>query len=123
MSKILIVDDDVNACILLKSFLEETDHDVIVSYNGEDALEKVKNLNPDIMLLDINMPGIDGMEVLRRVRLYNKRIGIIMVTGIKDESEAKEAIKKGADDYITKPVDYDHLNECILVDLTMRKKK
>ena len=123
MSKILIVDDDVNACILLKSFLGEMDHDVIVSYNGEDALEKVKNLNPDIMLLDISMPGIDGMEVLRRVRQFNDKIGIIMVTGIKDESEAKEAIKKGADDYITKPVDYDHLNECILVDLTMRKKK
>ncbi len=123
MSKILIVDDDANACILLKSFLEEMSHDVIVSYNGEDALEKVKNLNPDIMLLDINMPGIDGMEVLRRVRQFNDKIGIIMVTGIKDESEAKEAIKKGADDYITKPVDYDHLNECILVDLALRNKK
>ena len=123
MSKILVVDDDVNACILLKSFLEEIDHDVIVSYNGEDALEKVKNLEPDIMLLDISMPGIDGMEVLRRVRQFNDKIGIIMVTGINDESEAKEAIKKGADDYITKPIDFDHLEESLLVDLIMRKKE
>ncbi len=86
-------------------------------------MEKVKNLNPDLMLLDINMPGIDGMEVLRRVRQFNDKIGIIMVSGIKDESEAKEAIKKGADDYITKPIDFNHLEESLLVYLTMRKKK
>jgi Response regulator containing CheY-like receiver, AAA-type ATPase, and DNA-binding domains len=123
MSKILIVDDNVNACFLLKSFLEEMDHDVTMSYCGADALEKVKNLKPDIMLLDIIMKGMGGMEVLRQVRLFDKNIGIIMVSGLIDEAFCKKAYENGADEYITKPFDYKHLNECILVDLIMRNKE
>ena len=123
MSKILIVDDNVNACFLLKSFLEEKGHDIIVSHSGMDALEKANNLKPDIMLLDLIMEGIDGMEVLRRVRLFDKSIGIIIVSAVMDEAIGKEALEKGADEYITKPIDFDHLNECILVDLVMRKKE
>ena len=123
MSKILIVDDNVDACFLLKSFLEEMEHDIITSHSGEDALEKVKSLKPDIMLLDIIMKGINGMEILRRVRLFDKRIGIIMVSAVMDEGICKETLEKGADEYITKPIDLEHLNECILVDLIMRSKK
>ncbi len=122
MSKILIVDDNENACFLLKSFLDELGYDVSVSHSGIDAVRKVKQLKPDIMLLDLIMDGINGMEVLRRVRLFNNSIGIIMVTAVTDEGVGKEALEKGADEYITKPIDYDHLSECILVDLIMRKK-
>ncbi len=93
MSKILIVDDNVNACYLLKSFLEEMDHDVTMSYSGEDALEKVKDLKSDIMLLDIIMEGIGGMDVLRRVRLFDKDIGIIMVSALLDEAFYKKTLK------------------------------
>ena len=122
MSKILIVDDNVNVCCLLKSFLEEMDHEVIVSHSGMNALEKVESLKPDIMLLDIIMEGIGGMEVLRRVRRFDKNIGIIMVSALIDEAFAKKALQYGADEYITKPFDYKHLNECILVGLIMRNK-
>jgi DNA-binding response OmpR family regulator len=122
MGKILIVDDNDNACYMLKSFLEEMGHDVTDSQSGADALEKVKNLKPDILLLDIIMEGMDGMEILRRVRLSNKNIGIIMVSGVSDEKICNEALDKGADEYITKPIDFKHLNECILVDLIMRNK-
>jgi CheY-like chemotaxis protein len=65
MSKILVVDDEVKACTLLKRFLETKKHDVITSYSGEDALEKVKSEKPDLILLDIRMPGLDGLEVVR----------------------------------------------------------
>ena len=122
-SNILIVDDYVNACYLLKSFLEEMDYNVIVSHSGVDALEKVKILKPDIMLLDIIMEGIGGMEVLRRVRQFDKSIGIIMLSGLRDEAFCKKALENGADEYITKPFDYKHLNECILVGLIMRNKE
>ncbi|MBT3355402.1 MAG: response regulator [Candidatus Scalindua sp.] len=122
MGKILIVDDNDNACYMLKSYLEEMGHDVTDSQSGADALEKVKSLKPDIMLLDIIMEGMDGMEILRRVRLSNKNIGIIMVSGVSDEKICNEALDKGADEYITKPIDFKHLNECILVDLIMRNK-
>ncbi len=122
MSKILIVDDNASVCHLLECFLQEMDHDIIVSHSGEDALEKVKSLKPDIMLLDIKMEGIGGMEVLKRVRLFDKDIGIIMISALIDEATCKEALENGADEYITKPFDYEHLNECILVDLIMRSK-
>ncbi len=122
MSKILIVDNSESACFLLKCFLDEIGYDVIVSYNGIDALNKVKQMKPDIMLLDLKMDGIDGMEVLERIRLFDNRIGIIMVTAVMDEVIGKEAFRKGADEYITKPVDYEHLSECILVDLVMKKR-
>ena len=122
MSKILIVDDEVEICESTKKFLEAKGYDIIVSYNGEDALEKVRNLNPDIMVLDIKMPGIDGMEVLRRVRQLDDKIGIIMVTAVKDEGMAKDAIEKGADEYVTKPIDFDYLETSLLVELVMRKK-
>jgi len=117
-----VVDDEKWACDPIERFLKKKGYSVIISYNGEDALEKVKNLKPDIMLLDIRMPGIDGMEVLRRTRQFDSKIGIIMVTAVKDEGMAKDAIKKGADEYITKPVDLTHLEECVLVDIIMKKK-
>ena len=122
MSKILIVDDEVKAGELLKRFLEAKGYDVITSNSGEDALEKVKNEKPNVMLLDIRMPGMGGMEVLRQIREFDKDVGIIMVTAVKEEEIGKEAIKSGADEYITKPIDFNYLETSILVDLTMRKK-
>lgn len=122
MSSILIVDDEIWACDPIKRFLEGKGYDVIVSHSGEDALEKVKNLKPDLMLLDIRMPGMDGMETLRRIRQFDDKIGIIMVTAVKDEGIAKDAIEKGADEYITKPIDFNYLETSILVDLVMKKK-
>ncbi len=122
MSTILVVDDEVWACDPIKRFLEERGYDVFTSYSGEDALEKVKNLKFDIMLLDITMPGIDGMEVLRRVRQFDEKIGIIMVTAVIDEGIAKDALKKGADGYITKPIDLNYLETSVLIDLIMKKK-
>ena len=122
MHKILVVDDEVWACDPISKFLKEKGYDVVVSHSGEDALEKLRNLKPDIILLDIKMPGMDGMEVLRRVRQFDDKIGIIMVTAIKDNGEAKDAIAKGADEYITKPIDLNHLEECVLVDIIMRRR-
>lgn len=123
MSKILIVDDNVSLSFLLKSFLEEKHYDVIVAHSGMDALEKIKTLKPDIMLLDIMMEGIGGMEVLKRTRQFNNNIGIIMVSALIDDALHKKALEDGADEFIIKPIDYNHLHECILVDLIMRNKQ
>ncbi|MBC8555045.1 MAG: response regulator [Candidatus Brocadiales bacterium] len=122
MSKILIVDDEVKATELLKRFLEAKGYDVIIANSGENALEKVKSEKPNVMLLDIRMPGTDGKEVLKRVREFDKDVGIIMVTAVKEEDVGKEALKLGADEYITKPIDFNYLETSILVGLTMRYK-
>mgnify|MGYP001578403797 FL=1 len=122
MTKILVVDDEVKICELLRRFFGKKDYTVITSNNGMDAIEKVQNESPDIMLLDIRMPGMDGMEVLKCIREFNKKIGIIMVTAVMDEDIAKSAMKLGADEYITKPIDLEHLEMHVLVDLIMREK-
>ncbi len=122
MSTILVVDDEVKACELLKRFLEMKGYDVIAANNGEDAIKMVKDNKPDVMLLDIRMPGMEGTEVLKRVREFDKDIGIIMVTAVKEEHIGKEALKSGADEYITKPIDFNYLETSLLVDLVMRKK-
>jgi len=122
MSKILVVDDEVKACELLKRFLEMKGYDVIMANNGEDAIEKAKSEKPDAMLLDIRMPGMEGTEVLKRIREFDKDVGIVMVTAVKEEQVGKEALKAGADEYITKPIDFNYLETTLLVDLVMRKK-
>ena len=122
MSKILVVDDEVKACKLLKRFLELKGYEVIVSNEGEDAIEKAKNEKPDTILLDIRMPGMEGTEVLKRIREFDKDVGIIMVTAVKEEATGKGALEAGADEYITKPIDFNYLETTILVDLVMRNK-
>ncbi len=122
MNKILVVDDSDSACDLIRCFLEKKGYDVYLSRTGEDALAKVRQLKPDVMLLDIILPGIDGMEVLRRVRQFDEEIGIIMVTGVADEMIGRDALKRGADNYLTKSINFDYLEMCLLVDLTMRNK-
>lgn len=122
MTKILVVDDEVKECELLRRFFEKKGYTVITSNNGMDAIEKVQNESPDVMLLDIRMPGMGGVEVLKCVREFNKKIGIIMVTAVMDEDIAKSAMKLGADEYITKPIDLERLEMHVLVDLIMRKK-
>ena len=81
-------------------------HDVIMAYSGMQALETVISEKPDIALLEIRMLERDGMEILKRMKESVKGIGIIMLTALKDEKVAKEALKAGADDYVTKPINY-----------------
>ncbi len=122
MSKILVVDDELKACELLKRFLEIKGYDVITANNGESACAMAKSEKPDIILLDIRMPGMEGTEVLKRIREFDKDVGIVMVTAVKDEQIGKDALKAGADEYITKPIDFNYLETTLLVDLVMRKK-
>ena len=123
MSKILIVDDEVKACELLKRILEtdENEYQIMTSHSGEDALEKVKYFDPTLILLDIKMPGMDGLEVLRQVSKFDKEVGIIMLTGIIDTDVADEAFRMGADDYISKPVQISFLESRIFIDIMSKK--
>jgi DNA-binding NtrC family response regulator len=105
VSKILVVDDEIKACELLKRFLETNEYDVIMSHNGEGAIEKVKNDKPDAMLLDVKMSGMDGIEVLKRVRKTDPLLPVILVTAYGNIDNAIQAVKLGAYNYFTKPVD------------------
>jgi DNA-binding response OmpR family regulator len=101
--KILVVDDEWELRNLLTEFLTGEGYDVIQASNGEEALELAEKEEPQVILLDIKMPGIDGIEVCRRLKEEDKTrfIPIIMVTALEDRDV--DAFVEGADDFVTKP--------------------
>ena len=102
--KILIVDDDSNICELLRMYLEKDGFDTSIAYDGEQAIELVGRYNPDLILLDIMMPRLDGWQVCREVR-KNSEIPIIMLTAKGEDFDKILGLELGADDYISKPFD------------------
>lgn len=112
--KVLIADDDPGIQSLLRDFLIKKGFSPIIAKNGEEALEKVNKDNPAMVLLDIRMPGMDGLMVLKKIKEINQGIGVIMITGVGEEYIAQEAMNAGAFDYIVKPVNLDYLEMCLL---------
>jgi len=108
MNKILVVDDEALARKLLKDFLEVKGYDVITASGGKEALEKIKE-GPDIVLLDIMMPDMNGMEVLDKIKETSPSTVVIMVTALAENAIGVESIKRGAFDFVTKPIDLKHL--------------
>jgi two-component system KDP operon response regulator KdpE len=100
--RILIVDDDPQIRRVLKMTLTGQGYEVDDAKSGESALERVRDRRFDLVLLDINMPGMDGLETCRAIREQSE-IGIIMLTVRDNEADAVEALDAGADDYVTKP--------------------
>jgi DNA-binding response OmpR family regulator len=121
MCNVLIVDDSTSTCTLLKDFLEEINHNVLISNEENEALRKKIDLKPGIIILDLIMDGIGGIEVLKQVRTFNKEVGIIMISTDTNETICMEALETGADMYITKPVDFNHLATNILPHLIKTK--
>ncbi len=100
--RILVVDDDPQIRRVLKVTLSGQGYEVDDAKNGEVALEKVRELRFDLVLLDMNMPGIDGLEACRAIR-EGSEIAIVMLTVRDNEADAVAALDAGADDYVTKP--------------------
>ena len=115
MKRILVVDDEIAIRNLLKEFLSRKGYDVYTASDGRTAIAKVKEIRPHIVLLDIMMPGMDGIETLKEIRKVDPRVGVIMVTAIFDEELGKRTIELGACDYITKPVSLDYLETVLMV--------
>lgn len=102
--KVLVVDDEHHILELIQFNLESNDYDVVTCDNGEDAVRLANNGDIDLMILDLMLPGIDGIEVCRRIRnLDNKNIPIIMLTAKGEENDKIKGLDIGADDYMTKP--------------------
>ncbi|EXJ23260.1 Two-component response regulator SA14-24 [Alkalibacterium sp. AK22] len=102
MKKILVVDDEKPISDIVKFNLEKEGFEVVTAYDGEEALEKVEEENPDLIVLDLMLPKKDGLEVCREVR-KTKDIPIIMVTAKDQEIDKVLGLELGADDYVTKP--------------------
>jgi len=107
--KILLVDDEKEFVETLSERIRMRDHDSEVALNGEQALKKMDDDLPDVVVLDLKMPGMDGMEVLRRIRKAYPKVQVIMLTGHGSEKDEEEAKKLGAFEYLEKPVEIETL--------------
>ena len=102
MAKILVVDDEASIVTMLAYNLKKEGYDVVTAEDGEVALEKFESEKPDLLLLDIMMPKMDGYEVCRKIR-EKSNVPIIMLTARADEVDKVVGLEMGADDYVTKP--------------------
>ncbi|MBR3680183.1 MAG: response regulator transcription factor [Oscillospiraceae bacterium] len=104
MDKVLIVDDDKNICDLLRVYLEKEGYTTMISNDGEEAVAKFNALHPDVVLLDVMLPGMDGWQVCREIR-KKSNVPIIMITAKSETFDKVLGLGLGADDYIVKPFD------------------
>lgn len=106
-STILIVDDEISGLHTLESILDGQGYHIVMAQNGPEALDKTRAIQPDVILLDVMMPGMDGFEVCRSIRNdpVLAEIPIIMLTALDDRKSLLLGLESGADDYITKPYD------------------
>lgn len=109
--KLLIVDDEVEICEFLKSFFEDRDFKVEVAHEGAQALEQIASFQPEVVLLDIQMPGMDGLQTLKKIKETYPRVKVIMVTAVETQEKIETAMRLGADNYITKPLSLEYLEK------------
>ena len=117
--KILVIDDEPEVCELLADFLRMQGYQAMYASRSVEGLALAEKEKPDLVLLDIMMPEMDGLECLQRIRKSSPESIVIMVSGLKDEKVAKEAIRLGAYDYIGKPFDLSYLKDNLLARIFM----
>lgn len=113
MATILIVDDDPDALSILETFLHSRGHDVHGATGGEQALAQLEGLHPEVVILDVMMPGISGWDVARRIRRHPNHadVGIVMLTARDGDEARREGTDAGADVYLVKPIGLAELEE------------
>lgn len=110
-SHMMIVDDEKDFVEMLSLRLTETGEDVITAYSGMECLEKLEKTDIDVVILDVKMPGMDGIETLREIKKHYPLVEVIMLTGHGTIETAVEGMKLGAHDFLVKPADFDELTE------------
>jgi two-component system response regulator AtoC len=110
--KILVVDDEEPVRNLLKIFLENKGYEVRCASTGEEALREMV-IKPAVVLLDIVMPDMNGLQALNRIKKASPSTPVIMVTGLAEDPIGLESLKRGASDFVTKPIDLDHLERLL----------
>src|SRR5450631_1064563 len=108
MRPVLIVDDDVKLCDMLRDYLARHDIELTACHEGGQALETARSAQHELILLDVTLPGIDGFEVLRRLRSFSN-ICVILLTARGEAADRVRGLQLGADDYLPKPFDVEEL--------------
>jgi CheY-like chemotaxis protein len=109
MKTVLIADDDENIRAILEEVLKREGYRTVFAVNGQEAVEKVREESPDLLILDIRMPGMHGIEALEAVRRENKTLPIIMCSGLEKLKEDFAVVSSDISAFLTKPVDIEEL--------------
>lgn len=120
---VLVIDDQPGIRRLLAEVLQEDGYDVEVAANGQEALQKVKEITPGLILMDMKMPGMDGLETFRELKKIGKAERVVMMTAYGELELVKEAINLGAYKYITKPFDINVIKATVKEALRFEKKE
>ena len=125
--KVLIVDDAPDTLEIIQKLLRFEGYDVITASTGEEGVGKVEEEKPEVVLMDISLPGIDGTEALKRIRKVDPLQCVIMLTAFATLDNAVQALKEGASDFVKKPFENEHLihivNQCLAKYRTLKEKE
>jgi len=114
MIKVLVLDDEKGLCKDLKEFFDYRGYKVFAATSGQEALSIVKKEHLDILVLDIKMEGVDGLKVLKEAKEKDPNVKAVMITALRGENIKKEAFELGANEYITKPFNFDKVENVII---------
>lgn len=117
MSKLLIIDDEADIREFAQSYFKKRGIEVFTAANGQEGLEMISANNPDIVLLDMRMEGMSGMDVLKELRAKNLTTRVILVSGIEESEETNEARALGVVDFVHKPLDLSELEKIVMREL------
>ncbi len=122
-ARVLVVDDEPSVVEVFREFLSGEGYELSVASSGEEALRLIPELKPDIVLTDINLPGLSGLEVMRFAKSVDPEVAVIVVTGYASASTAIDALRQGAYDYVTKPFDLDDVHQIVERGVANRRLK
>ena len=114
MVKLLVADDEQKICRLLESFFADRGYRVLLAHDGQAALACIREERPHLVFLDLHMPGLGGLDVLKEALLLDETIKIIVITAVEDEQTLKQVKALGAADYVMKPFSLEYLQEEVL---------
>ena len=122
-SKVLVVDDDLEVRELLREFLGAKGYEVYAAESGAEALNTLDTFKPDVVLLDVSMPEMDGVETLQRLVTLKPALPVIMVTANADVGITSKLLGLGAADYIPKPFDLEYLDQAVAIQISAARDR
>ena len=123
MAKLVVIDDDKDTCEYLKEFFEQRKCVVLTANSGADGLSIIKAQKPDVVLLDVKMEGMSGLETLKEIKNFDPAIKVIMVTVASDQETREKATEFGADDFIKKPLNTGYLEGTVSLKVSKFSKE